>query len=132
MDLTLVVNGERRSLRIDPRTTLLDLLRENLGLTGTKHTDRRLPDTGHAGELAPYFFCSRSYLPEESADRFRAEGAGVEDAIPKLSYQRGHPGGRGGNIQWDRGIKAYEPAVAIEKTNLAPQSLRLLHRFARA
>src|SRR3954468_13068574 len=36
MDITLVVNGERRSLRIDPRTTLLDLLRENLGLTGTK------------------------------------------------------------------------------------------------
>src|SRR6267378_45460 len=36
MDIALVVNGERRSLRIDPRTTLLDLLRENLGLTGTK------------------------------------------------------------------------------------------------
>src|SRR4051812_12485414 len=36
MDLTLTVNGEKRSLRIDPRTTLLDLLRENLGLTGTK------------------------------------------------------------------------------------------------
>jgi xanthine dehydrogenase YagT iron-sulfur-binding subunit len=36
MQLSLVVNGERRQLRIDPRTTLLDLLRENLGLTGTK------------------------------------------------------------------------------------------------
>ena len=34
--LALVVNGERHELRIDPRTTLLDLLRENLGLTGTK------------------------------------------------------------------------------------------------
>jgi xanthine dehydrogenase YagT iron-sulfur-binding subunit len=34
--ITLEVNGERRELRIDPRTTLLDLLRENLGLTGTK------------------------------------------------------------------------------------------------
>src|SRR5437763_16290729 len=36
MEITLLLNGERRALRIDPRTTLLDLLRENLGLTGTK------------------------------------------------------------------------------------------------
>ena len=36
MEITLLLNGERRVLRIDPRTTLLDLLRENLGLTGTK------------------------------------------------------------------------------------------------
>ena len=36
MEITLLVNGERRALRVDPRTTLLDLLRENLGLTGTK------------------------------------------------------------------------------------------------
>src|SRR3954468_20601791 len=36
MDLSLTVNGERRALRIDPRTTLLDLLREQLGLTGAK------------------------------------------------------------------------------------------------
>ena len=37
MEITLLVNGERRSLRVDPRTTLLDLLRENLGLAGTKN-----------------------------------------------------------------------------------------------
>ena len=36
MEITLLVNVERRALRVDPRTTLLDLLRENLGLTGTK------------------------------------------------------------------------------------------------
>src|SRR5438874_9181581 len=36
MELSLTVNAERRALRVDPRTTLLDLLRENLGLTGTK------------------------------------------------------------------------------------------------
>nr|WP_295929452.1 (2Fe-2S)-binding protein [uncultured Dyadobacter sp.] len=34
--LFLTVNGKRRQLTIDPRVTLLDLLRENLGLTGTK------------------------------------------------------------------------------------------------
>lgn len=34
--LELVVNGVRHALRLDPRTTLLDCLRENLGLTGSK------------------------------------------------------------------------------------------------
>lgn len=35
-DITLVVNGKRDDLRIDPRVTLLDALREHLHLTGTK------------------------------------------------------------------------------------------------
>jgi xanthine dehydrogenase YagT iron-sulfur-binding subunit len=34
--VTLSVNGEKHDLRIDPRTTLLDCLREHLHLTGTK------------------------------------------------------------------------------------------------
>jgi xanthine dehydrogenase YagT iron-sulfur-binding subunit len=34
--LTLRVNGQPRSITIDPRVTLLDLLRENFGLTGSK------------------------------------------------------------------------------------------------
>jgi xanthine dehydrogenase YagT iron-sulfur-binding subunit len=34
--LTLRVNGDTRTLNIDPRTTLLDCLRENLDLPGTK------------------------------------------------------------------------------------------------
>jgi xanthine dehydrogenase YagT iron-sulfur-binding subunit len=34
--LSLSINGTKRRLAIDPRTTLLDLLREQLGLTGTK------------------------------------------------------------------------------------------------
>jgi xanthine dehydrogenase YagT iron-sulfur-binding subunit len=33
---TITVNGEARSLDLDPRTTLLDALRESLALTGTK------------------------------------------------------------------------------------------------
>ena len=36
MPVSLKVNGERRALSVDPRTTLLDLLREHLHLTGTK------------------------------------------------------------------------------------------------
>jgi xanthine dehydrogenase YagT iron-sulfur-binding subunit len=36
MAITVEVNGKRRALRVDTRTTLLDALRENLQLTGTK------------------------------------------------------------------------------------------------
>ncbi len=36
LSITLTVNGEKRSLEIAPWTTLLDLLRERLDLTGTK------------------------------------------------------------------------------------------------
>jgi xanthine dehydrogenase YagT iron-sulfur-binding subunit len=35
-DITLRVNGDERRLTIDNRTTLLDALREHLGLTGSK------------------------------------------------------------------------------------------------
>src|SRR5258706_1325122 len=34
--ITLRVNGKDHEVRIDPRTTLLDCLREIMGLTGTK------------------------------------------------------------------------------------------------
>jgi xanthine dehydrogenase YagT iron-sulfur-binding subunit len=34
--ITLLVNGRERRLHVEPRTTLLDALREGLGLTGTK------------------------------------------------------------------------------------------------
>ena len=34
--VTLTVNGTRHSLSLDPRTSLLDLLREHLDLTGSK------------------------------------------------------------------------------------------------
>ena len=36
MQTTITINGEARPLDVDPRTTLLDLLRETLGLTGSK------------------------------------------------------------------------------------------------
>ena len=34
--MTVTVNGRRHTLTLDPRSTLLDLLREHLDLTGTK------------------------------------------------------------------------------------------------
>ncbi|HET9104496.1 MAG TPA: 2Fe-2S iron-sulfur cluster-binding protein [Solirubrobacteraceae bacterium] len=35
-EISVIVNGERHALSVDTRTTLLDLLRERLGLTGAK------------------------------------------------------------------------------------------------
>jgi xanthine dehydrogenase YagT iron-sulfur-binding subunit len=36
VNVTLQVNGQRHQMSLDPRTTLLDALREHLALTGTK------------------------------------------------------------------------------------------------
>ncbi len=36
MDMTMEVNGQVHRLALDPRTTLLDALREHIGLTGSK------------------------------------------------------------------------------------------------
>lgn len=36
LKVSLKINGKEQSLQIDPRATLLDTLRESLGLTGTK------------------------------------------------------------------------------------------------
>lgn len=35
-DVTLIINGRPHQLRLDPRTTLLDALREHVAMTGTK------------------------------------------------------------------------------------------------
>lgn len=43
--VALTVNGERRELNVEPRTTLLDALRQDLNLTGTK----RVCDRGACG-----------------------------------------------------------------------------------
>src|SRR6267142_1228837 len=43
--ITLRINGKDRPLRVDPRTTLLDCLRETVALTGTQ----KGCDHGHCG-----------------------------------------------------------------------------------
>ena len=35
-EVTFTLNGDKRTVKVDPRTTLLDALRHHLGLTGTK------------------------------------------------------------------------------------------------
>src|SRR2546423_6394583 len=45
VEVALTVNGEKRTLRVEPRVVLLDALRENLGLTGAQNGC----DMGHGG-----------------------------------------------------------------------------------
>ena len=58
--IALVVNGERRELSVEPRVTLLDALRQRLGLTGAK----RVCDRGTCGSCTvhldgrPVYACS--------------------------------------------------------------------------
>lgn len=66
--LTLSVNGERRTVAAEPHHTLLEVLREELGLTGTKH-GCELGECGACTVLAdgvPILACLA--LPAELAD----------------------------------------------------------------
>ena len=42
-EIALTINGDVRRLELDPRTSLLDALRETLDLTGTKKAATREP-----------------------------------------------------------------------------------------
>ena len=50
LEITLQVNGATHRLSVDTRTTLLDALRERLGLTGAKTA----ATTGSAAPAAPW------------------------------------------------------------------------------
>lgn len=61
--VVLLVNGSEHALELDPRTTLLDAVREQIGLTGTKkgcdhgqctvHRARRRPTSSRVSDPGP-------------------------------------------------------------------------------
>ena len=66
--VTLRVNGKDRQLRVDPRTTLLDCLRETLSLTGTK----KGCDHGQCGACTVHVDGRRvTFMPEPGPDARR-------------------------------------------------------------
>jgi xanthine dehydrogenase YagT iron-sulfur-binding subunit len=81
--LTLRVNGKNRVLRVDPRTTLLDCLRENLDLPGTK----KGCDHGQCGACTVHVNGQRvnsclSFAVMHSADEITTiEGIGQPDHL---------------------------------------------------
>ncbi|ELY6344573.1 aldehyde dehydrogenase iron-sulfur subunit PaoA [Cronobacter muytjensii] len=83
MALTLTVNGETRQVDVDTRTTLLDALRENLALTGTK----KGCDHGQCGACTVLIdgrrvnSCLTLAVMHEGAEITTIEGLGTPDNL---------------------------------------------------
>ena len=81
--LTFRVNGKEHRLLIDPRTTLLDCLRETIALTGTK----KGCDHGQCGACTVHVngrrvnSCLTLALMHEGAEITTIEGLGTPDAL---------------------------------------------------
>jgi xanthine dehydrogenase YagT iron-sulfur-binding subunit len=81
--VTLRINGKDRQLRIDPRTTLLDCLRETVALTGTK----KGCDHGQCGACTVHvngrrvLSCLTLALLLDGQEITTIEGLGTPDAI---------------------------------------------------
>ena len=81
--ILLRINGQDRHLRIDPRTTLLDCIRETVALTGTK----KGCDHGQCGACTVHVngrrvnSCLSLALMHEGEDITTIEGLGSPDAL---------------------------------------------------
>jgi len=81
--ITLRINGKDRQLRVDPRTTLLDCLRETVALTGTK----KGCDHGQCGACTVHVngrrvnSCLSLALMHEGAEITTIEGLGSPGAL---------------------------------------------------
>ena len=81
--ITLRINGKDHQLRIDPRTTLLDCIRETIALTGTK----KGCDHGQCGACTVHVngvrvnSCLSLALMHEGKEITTIEGLGTPDAL---------------------------------------------------
>jgi xanthine dehydrogenase YagT iron-sulfur-binding subunit len=81
--ITLRINGKDRQLRVDPRTTLLDCIRETVALTGTK----KGCDHGQCGACTVHVngrrvtSCLTLALMHDGEDITTIEGLGTADAL---------------------------------------------------
>lgn len=78
VSITLRVNGRKKTLSVEPRTTLLDALRNGLGLTGGK----KICDRGTCGSCTvlkdgrPIYACSMLAIDAQGSDLATIEGLG--------------------------------------------------------
>ncbi len=86
VDLTLKVNDRTRKVRVEPRVTLLDALRDRLDLTGTK----RICDRGECGGCAvlldgrPVYACMMLALDARGRSITTIEGIAPKDSLHPL------------------------------------------------
>ncbi len=81
--VTLTVNGRKRALDIEPRVTILDALRDELGLTGAK----RVCDRGTCGSCTvlmdgkPVYACSILAIDAQQSSIATVESLGGDGAL---------------------------------------------------
>ncbi|MEV4112059.1 2Fe-2S iron-sulfur cluster-binding protein [Nonomuraea sp. NPDC049695] len=86
MDITLMVNGVSRAVTVDPRMSLLDLLRERLGLIGAK----KGCDHGQCGACTVLIdgrranSCLALAVAMDGSEITTVEGLGHEDELHPL------------------------------------------------
>lgn len=86
LDVTLLVNGKTHKLKLQPRTTLLDTLRERLQITGPK----RVCDRGTCGACTvlkdgkPVYSCMMLAVDAQNSQVTTVEGFGTEKAMSKV------------------------------------------------
>jgi aerobic carbon-monoxide dehydrogenase small subunit len=81
--ISLTVNGVERSLEVEPRTTLLDLVRDQLGLTGAK-LGCDIQVCGACALLLngkPVSACSVLAMDANGCDVLTIEGLGTGDSL---------------------------------------------------
>ena len=82
-EIELRVNGELFKTQIEPRRTLLEVLRENLGLTGTKESCNK-GDCGACTVLVdgkPVLSCLTLAIEIQGKDILTVEGLAGEDGV---------------------------------------------------
>ncbi len=83
LPVTLKINGQERPLKIEPRVTLLDALRNRLDLTGCK----KVCDRGTCGACTvlvdgqPVYSCSMLAVEAEGRDITTVEGLGTPERM---------------------------------------------------
>lgn len=86
VEISLLVNGESHTLKVEPRTTLLDALRDQLEITGPK----KVCDRGTCGACTVredgqlIYACSRLAVEADGRQLVTVEGLGSPDAMHPL------------------------------------------------
>jgi xanthine dehydrogenase YagT iron-sulfur-binding subunit len=84
--ITLTINGQQRTFRVEPRVTLLEVLREHAGLTGAKESCDRAA-CGACTVLRdgePVYACSLLALEAQSAEITTIEGLAHDNRLTAL------------------------------------------------
>ncbi|MGE3538146.1 MAG: (2Fe-2S)-binding protein [Candidatus Tectimicrobiota bacterium] len=118
--VTLSVNGQEHTLRLDHRTTLLDVLREMLDLTGAK----RACDRGECGACTvlldghPVYACHLLAMQVRGRQVLTIEGLAAQpDFQPVLEAFVAHDGGQCGFCTPGFAVAAYAALQQAPEAN---------------